>query len=124
MNGFIEQKTSFSSNYMTVLFENGDIYSADLMGNKNLVGVSLDKYRKMEETAKIATETAEKHYNRLVELGDIVKPKTPEEQIAELSLQISLLSNEIKALKGEKDSGLRSNIESNGRKSSDDKCIN
>ena len=124
MNGFIEQKTSFSSNYMTVLFENGDIYSADLMGNKNLVGVSLDKYRKMEETAKIATETAEKHYNRLVELGDIVKPKTPEEQIAELSLQISLLSNEIKALKEEKDSGLRSNIESNGRKSSDDKCIN
>ena len=124
MNGFIEQKTSFSSNYMTVLFENGDIYSADLMGNKNLVGVSLDKYRKIEETAKIATETAEKHYNRLVELGDIVKPKTPEEQIAELSLQISLLSNEIKALKEEKDSGLRSNTESNGRKSSDDKCIN
>lgn len=121
MNGFIEQKTSFSSNYMTVLFENGDIYSADLMGNRNLVGVSLDKYKKLEETARIATETAEKHFNRLVELGDIVKPKTPEEQIAELCLQVSLLSNEIKALKEEKGNGLRSNTENTGRKPSNDK---
>lgn len=121
MNGFIEQKTSFSSSYMTVLFENGDIYSADLMGNKNLVGVSLEKYKKLEETARKATETAEKHFNRLVELGDIVKPKTPEEQIAELCLQVSLLSNEIKALKEEKGNGLRSNTENTGRKPSNDK---
>lgn len=123
MNGFIEQKTSFSSNYMTVLFDNGDIYSADLMGNRNLVGVSIDKYKMLEETARIATETAEKHYNRLVELGDIVKPKTPEEQIAELCLQVSLLSNEIKALKEGNDNGLRGSIKDTGRKSSNDKCV-
>lgn len=117
MNGFIEQKTSFSSSYMTVLFDNGDIYSADLMGNRTLVGVALDKYKKLEETARIATETAEKHYNRLVELGDIVKPKTQEEIIAELCLQVSTLSNEIKALKGENNNGLCNNTKNNGRKS-------
>lgn len=124
MNGYIEQKTSFSSGYMAVLMENGEIFSTDLMGNRNLVGVTIDRYNVLEKTAKEAIDKAEKYYNRLVELGDIVKPKTQEEIIQELCMQVSSLSNEIKALKGEKVNGLNNDSENNGSKPESSRLFN
>lgn len=76
-----------------------EIYQTDYLGQKRLIGKTSAAYNELEQTT---TE----YYNKLVELGVIVPPKTQEElnaqmqtSMLEMSKVISELMNEIKELK-------------------------
>lgn len=76
--------TQVAKNYFSAYVENGFIYSYSVYGERQQVGVTNDAYTALQKTAQEALDKAEKYYQRLVELGDIVPPKTSEETIAEL----------------------------------------
>ena len=76
------------------VIENGNIMQVDFYGNKSKIGVTNDVYAELE---KISGE----YYNKLVEMGAIVPPKTPE-QMQEENLQLmSEMMNQIKTMKAE-----------------------
>ena len=54
-----------------------DIYQTDYAGNRQIIGKTLSTYNELEQTT---TE----YYNKLVELGVIVPPKSQEEIMAEM----------------------------------------
>lgn len=80
--------TQVAKNYFSAYVENGFIYSYSVYGERQQVGVTNDAYTALQKTAQEALDKAEKYYQRLVELGDIVPPKTSEETIAELSCNV------------------------------------
>lgn len=73
--------TQVAKNYFSAYVENGFIYSYSVYGERQQVGVTNDAYTALQKTAQEALDKAEKYYQRLVELGDIVPPKTSEETI-------------------------------------------
>lgn len=88
-----------ASNIMTCVIDGQDIYQADYMGNRQQIGKTMSAYNELEQTT---TE----YYNKLVELGVIVPPKSQEELMAEMQKSmlkmsgiIAGLSNELKELK-------------------------
>lgn len=106
--------------YLTAIMSDGVIYSYNaISGQKFQIGVTMDTFKATEDLAKEATEKAEKYYKRLVELGDIVPPKTPEELIKELTEQVIFLSKKVETLSNdkvskEKENGSSSDTKSNG----------
>lgn len=88
-----------ASNMFPCMVDGADIYQTDYDGNRRMIGKTLSAYNELEQT------TAE-YYNKLVELGVIVPPKSQEELMAEMQKSmlemsgiIAGLSNELKELK-------------------------
>lgn len=88
-----------SSNMFLCTVDGTDIYQTDYAGNRQMIGKVLSAYNELEQTT---TE----YYNKLVELGVIVPPKSQEELMAEMQKSmlemsgiIAGLSNELKELK-------------------------
>lgn len=104
------QESSFSlsgvqmtRNYVSAIIEGSGIYSYDTYsGQKQQIGVTNECYTQLQNTAREATDKAEEYYNKLVEVGVIVPPKTPEQTIAELTAMIGELRNEIREMKENK----------------------
>ena len=90
-------------NYVSAIIEGSGIYSYDTYsGQKQQIGVTNECYTQLQNTAREATDKAEEYYNKLVEVGVIVPPKTPEQTIAELTAMIGELRNEIREMKENK----------------------
>lgn len=98
MDTFNLQATQYTNTFFCTV--DGDtIYQSDAYGNRKAIGKTAEAYTELENTT---TE----YYNKLVELGVIVPPKTPEEQNKELQETLSQMAavmqsmqNEIKELK-------------------------
>lgn len=67
-----------TTNQLLCVVDGADIYQADYLGNRKLIGKTLAAYSELEATT---TE----YYNKLVELGVIIPPKEPEEMMAQNS---------------------------------------
>lgn len=67
--------TQVAKNYFSAYVENGFIYSYSVYGERQQVGVTNDAYTALQKTAQEALDKAEKYYQRLVELGDIMAAK-------------------------------------------------
>lgn len=83
-----------ASNMMACMVDGSDIYQTDYMGNRQQVGKTLSAYNDLEQTT---TE----YYNKLVELGVIVPPKSQEELMAEMQRSMLEMSGIIASLSGE-----------------------
>lgn len=88
-----------ASGMFPCIVDGADIYQTDYAGNRQMIGKTLSAYSELEQTT---TE----YYNKLVELGVIVPPKSQEElmtemqkSMLEMSSIIASLSCEIKELK-------------------------
>lgn len=98
MNQF--QISGFSSSNQIYCMVNGnEIYQLDYMGNTQLIGKTIATYNELEQTTQ-------EYYNKLVEMGVIVPPKTQEQLMSEMQKSmtdmasiIAGLSNELKELK-------------------------
>lgn len=89
------QFSGFSaSNIMTCIIDGTDIYQADYMGNRQLIGKTVSAYNELEQTT---TE----YYNKLVELGVIIPPKSQEELMGEMQKTMSDMTGIIAALSAE-----------------------
>ena len=64
-----------AANVMACVVDGTDIYQTDYAGNRQLIGKTVSAYTELEQTT---TE----YYNKLVELGVIVPPKSQEELMA------------------------------------------
>lgn len=73
------------------IIDNDDILSVDFYNNKQKIGVTLKKYQELEDICNT-------YYDKLVELGAIKKPKTPEELAAEQTKIISQLVDQNKMI--------------------------
>ena len=73
------------------IIDNDDILSVDFYNNKQKIGVTLKKYQELEDICNT-------YYDKLVELGAIKKPKTPEELAAEQTNIISQLVDQNKMI--------------------------
>lgn len=82
------------SDYFPCFVDGPDIYATDYMGGRKLVGKTAAAYSELEETT---TE----YYNKLVELGVIVPPKTQEQLMAEMQQSMLDMSGIIKSLSDE-----------------------
>ena len=88
-----------ASNMLACVVDGTDIYQTDYAGNRQLIGKTVAAYTELEQT------TAQ-YYDKLVELGVIVPPKSQEELMAEMQKSmlemsgiIAGLSNEVKELR-------------------------
>ena len=88
-----------ATNMMACVTDGTDIYQTDYTGNRQLIGKTLSAYNELEQTTM-------EYYNKLVELGVIVPPKSQEELMAEMQKSmlemsgiIAGLSNELKELR-------------------------
>ena len=88
-----------ASNMLACVVDGTDIYQTDYAGNRQMIGKTLSAYSELEQTT---TE----YYNKLVELGVIIPPKSQEELMAEMQKSmlemsgiIAGLSNEVKELR-------------------------
>lgn len=87
--------SGFSSNNMFACVVDGtDIYQTDYIGNKQLIGKTTSAYNELEQTT---TE----YYNKLVELGVIVPPKSQEQLMSEMQQSMLDMSSIIKSLSDE-----------------------
>lgn len=79
--------------------DNGDIWQTDCFGNRQqLIGKTADAYKELEVTTQ-------QYYDKLVEMGVIVPPKSQEEimgemqkNMASMSQVIAELTNQIKEM--------------------------
>ena len=83
-----------ASNVMACVTDGTDIYQTDYAGNRQLIGKTLSAYSELEQTI---TE----YYNKLVELGVIIPPKSQEELMAEMQKFMLEMSGIIASLSGE-----------------------
>lgn len=83
-----------ASNMMACVSDSMDIYQTDYAGNRQLIGKTMSAYNELEQTT---TE----YYNKLVELGVIVPPKSQEELMAEMQKSMLEMSGIIASLSGE-----------------------
>ena len=88
-----------SSNMMMCIVDGSDIYQADYMGSRKLIGKTKPAYDELERTTK-------QYYEKLVDLGVIVPQKSPEEMMSDMqstmldmSWIIASLTAEVKELK-------------------------
>lgn len=80
--------------YNQCVIENDEIFSVDLYNNKTKIGVTNKKYDEI-------TDICNGYYDKLVELGAIVPPKTTEELIAEQNQTIIQMLNKMNAMQEE-----------------------
>ena len=66
-----------TTNQLLCVVDGADIYQADYLGNRKLIGKTLAAFSELEATT---TE----YYNKLVELGVIIPPQEPEEMMAQM----------------------------------------
>lgn len=83
-----------ATNMMTCYIDGENIVQMDYMGVRKVVGKTMAAYSELESTA---TE----YYNKLVELGVIEAPKTPEELVKEMQKNMSDMAQVIAALTAE-----------------------
>lgn len=83
-----------ASNMMYCTVDGADIYQTDYMGNRQIVGKTKAAYDELEQTT---TE----YYNKLVELGIIIPPKSQEELMGEMQKTMSDMTGIIAALSAE-----------------------
>ena len=83
-----------ASNVMACVTDGTDIYQTDYAGNRQLIGKTIAAYTELEQT------TAQ-YYDKLVELGVIVPPKSQEELMAEMQRAMLEMSGIISSLSGE-----------------------
>lgn len=83
-----------ASNMMACTVDGADIYQTDYAGNRQLIGKTMSAYNELEQT------TAQ-YYDKLVELGVIVPPKSQEELMAEMQKSMLEMSGIIASLSGE-----------------------
>ncbi len=83
-----------AANVMACVVDGTDIYQTDYAGNRQLIGKTVSAYTELEQTT---TE----YYNKLVELGVIVPPKSQEELMAEMQKSMLEMSGIIASLSGE-----------------------
>ena len=83
-----------ASNVMACVTDGTDIYQTDYAGNRQLIGKTVAAYTELEHT------TAQ-YYDKLVELGVIVPPKSQEELMAEMQRAMLEMSGIISSLSGE-----------------------
>lgn len=83
-----------ATNMMMCVADGADVYQTDYAGNRQLIGKTLSAYNELEQTT---TE----YYNKLVELGVIVPPKSQEELMAEMQKSMLEMSGIIASLSGE-----------------------
>ena len=96
-NGGTYERLEFLNNMVPAVITGDDIIQCDMYGrSQTKIGVSLKKYNE-------ATETLQKYYDKLVELGVIQEEKKPEEMMKEFMEEIRTLRAEIKHLKEDKD---------------------
>ena len=121
----------FAANIFTGMIDtDGTIYEAGTGRKRQKIGV--DSQREEELVKQIAEmqEVLESYYNKLVELGEIVPPKTAEqialeqaEQQREINLTlldaIENLKNEVKALSGKKERPEKPNKKGGGTDQND-----
>ena len=83
-----------TSGYCTV--EDGIIYEINPLytGQKQRIGVTDNVYNELKSIS-------EEYYNKLVELGAIIPPKTPEQIQAEMMQMMSSMLAEMKSMKRE-----------------------
>lgn len=79
---------------MACVTDGADIYQTDYAGNRHLIGKTVAAYTELEQT------TAQ-YYDKLVELGVIVPPKSQEELMAEMQRSMLEMSSIISSLSGE-----------------------
>lgn len=83
-----------ASNMMACVTDGTDIYQTDYAGNRQLIGKTMSAYTELEQT------TAQ-YYDKLVELGVIIPPKSQEELMAEMQKAMLEMSGIISSLSGE-----------------------
>lgn len=83
-----------ASNIMTCVIDGADIYQTDYMGNRQPIGKTAAAYNDLEQTT---TE----YYNKLVELGVIVPPKSQEQLMGEMQKTMADMTGIIAALSAE-----------------------
>ena len=83
-----------ASNMMACVTDGTDIYQTDYAGNRQLIGKTMSAYTELEQT------TAQ-YYDKLVELGVIIPPKSQEELMAEMQRAMLEMSGIISSLSGE-----------------------
>lgn len=97
--------SSFSaSNICTCIIDGADIYQTDYMGNRQLIGKTAAAYNELEQTTS-------QYYEKLVEMGVIVPPKSQEELMGEMQKTMSDMTGIIAALSAEV-----KELKENGRK--------
>lgn len=93
-----------ASNMLACVVDGEDIYQTDYIGNRQLIGKTMSAYSELEQTT---TE----YYNKLVELGVIVPPKSQEELMGEMQKTMADMTGIIAALSAEV-----KELKENGRK--------
>lgn len=83
-----------ASNVLACVTDETDIYQTDYAGNRQLIGKTMSAYNELEQTAA-------EYYNKLVELGVIVPPKSQDELMAEMQKSMLEMSGIIASLSGE-----------------------
>lgn len=83
-----------ASNMFACVADGTDIYQTDYIGNRQLIGKTISSYNELEQTT---TE----YYNKLVELGVIVPPKSQEELMGEMQKTMADMTGIIAALSAE-----------------------
>ena len=87
-------QTDYPKMYPTRVIDGDNIL--ELNGEQqSLIGRTVEYCQRLENTCQQAIETAEKHYARLVELGDIVPAKSTEELLQEQMAQQQEMNNEL-----------------------------
>lgn len=83
-----------ASNICTCVIDGADIYQTDYMGNRQLIGKTAAAYNELEQTTT-------QYYDKLVELGVIVPPKSQEELMGEMQKTMADMTGIIAALSAE-----------------------
>lgn len=87
--------SGFSATNMFACVADGtDIYQTDYMGNRQLIGKTISAYNELEQTTS-------QYYDKLVELGVIVPPKSQEELMGEMQKTMADMTGIIAALSAE-----------------------
>ena len=83
-----------ASNVCTCIIDGADIYQTDYMGNRQPIGKTVSAYNELEQTTT-------QYYDKLVELGVIVPPKSQEELMGEMQKTMADMTGIIAALSAE-----------------------
>lgn len=83
-----------ASNICTCIVDGADIYQTDYMGNRQLIGKTVSAYNELEQTTS-------QYYDKLVEMGVIVPPKSQEELMGEMQKTMADMTGIIAALSAE-----------------------
>lgn len=105
---------------MNIVVDGNNIFSIDIYGARECIGVTAAAYKEMQKAAELATEKAEEFYNlkeeyfeKLVENGILTRPKTQEDINAELMDQNRILMEVVVSLKEKMESrGVEHGLES------------